>query len=823
MHTTHSGLGIAGFVRLACLLAGTAAGLASCGDSEATDPATDVVQDTADGTVASRAGLCNPCNANADCQGPTSGEARCVDHGDLGAFCGAACSTDTDCTDGYVCADSKDVTGAAVKQCVVKAGGECACSAEAMANEWATTCFVSSAAAVGKCTGTRACLASGKPGAPSGGGLAACSAPAPSAEICDGKDNDCNGKTDDAVCDDGSACTDDLCKPTGECTFTPRTGACDADGSACTANDTCVEGKCKAGPVLVCDDGNPCTDDVCDLAIGCTVTDNVAPCDADGDGCTVGDVCQGGTCQAGALKACESGESCITGSCDKATGNCKFVLRPDGYACDDGSPCTADDSCAATDTVTSVCNGINVSCDDLNTCTSDSCDPASGCKHANIDGTVCSDGNGCTDSETCKGGVCLGLAIDVTTTCDDQDPCTADSCLPAQGCVHDKAGASGVACNDGNPCTEGDLCSQGECVSGQNNCKCVTDVDCVAQEDGNPCNGTLFCDKNEPAQSVCNVDKATVVVCDVSLNTQCQSVACSAVTGLCVVAQQPAGLGCDADGSLCTVGDKCQDGACTPGSVQVCDDVNPCTDDSCDPKAGCEYVASTSPCDADGNACTVADVCSNGTCLVGKAKVCDDGETCTKDSCDSSNAACVFVPIPKSCDDANACTKGDACGVETASGLYTCVGGAAVSCDDGNPCTIDSCDAVKGCSNAVDTTVKTACYTGDPKTRGKGKCKDGIQKCQDDGKLTACLGAVVPALTELCNGIDDTCEGITDENCSPGAFTGDFGVADFIAKGPTYGTASFAGGSFVVGDATGLETYTATYGWYLWLKAFVGL
>ena len=37
---------------------------------------------------------------------------------------------------------------------------------------------------------------------------------------------------------------------------------CD-DGDTCTLGDTCSEGACLAGPKLNCDDGNPCTEDVC--------------------------------------------------------------------------------------------------------------------------------------------------------------------------------------------------------------------------------------------------------------------------------------------------------------------------------------------------------------------------------------------------------------------------------------------------------------------------------------------------------------------------------------------------------------------------------
>jgi hypothetical protein len=49
--------------------------------------------------------------------------------------------------------------------------------------------------------------------------------------------------------------------------------------------------------------------------------------------------------------------------------------------------------------------------------------------------------------------------------CDDSNPCTADACQPARGCVH-TAAADGPAsgCDDGDDCTD-DVCAAGGCVS----------------------------------------------------------------------------------------------------------------------------------------------------------------------------------------------------------------------------------------------------------------------------------------------------------------------------------------------------------------------
>ena len=67
---------------------------------------------------------------------------------------------------------------------------------------------------------------------------------------------------------------------------------------------------------------------ICVLLIGCVNVANVAPCDADGDACTVGDVCKDKVCLAGSKKPCDDGELCTADSCDKASGNCVFDGAP---------------------------------------------------------------------------------------------------------------------------------------------------------------------------------------------------------------------------------------------------------------------------------------------------------------------------------------------------------------------------------------------------------------------------------------------------------------------------------------------------------------
>jgi len=72
---------------------------------------------------------------------------------------------------------------------------------------------------------------------------------------------------DGSLCDDGNPCTEDLCTPPGNCEYLPVENTCD-DGNDCTENDDCAEGEC-VGDWLDCDDDNPCTNEACVPGSGC--------------------------------------------------------------------------------------------------------------------------------------------------------------------------------------------------------------------------------------------------------------------------------------------------------------------------------------------------------------------------------------------------------------------------------------------------------------------------------------------------------------------------------------------------------------------------
>lgn len=58
------------------------------------------------------------------------------------------------------------------------------------------------------------------------------------------------------------------------------------------------------------------------------------------------------------------------------------------------------------------------------------------------------------------------------------------------------------------------------------------------------------------------------------------------------------------------------------------------------------------------------------------------------------------------------------------------------------------------------------CYLGPPATRRVGACRDGVQRCTEQGEFDSwglCMGDVVPTREVADNTIDDDCDGTTDE------------------------------------------------------------
>ena len=458
------------------------------------------------------------------------------------------------------------------------------------------------------------------------------------------------------------------------------------------------------------------------------------------------------------------------------------TLTNDVGTCGGKRICTEDglSDCDAATPAEEICNGLDDDCDDEvdepvfldgewqdlchddNECTKDLCMGADGCAHEVLVGVECKDGNPCTVADHCTDGICGGSPV----VCDDENPCTDDSCDEAGGCVFSNNTAD---CDDEDPCTVGDDCQGGLCAGVAIDCDCAVDADCAGLEDGNVCNGTLVCD-TALLPHRCVVDVGTIIACPGPPGgpEPCLQAACDPGTGDCSLVAANEGMACD-DGDACSFGGACEDGACGAGTLLACNDGNPCTDDSCDPDAGCDFAPNAAACD-DGNACTDGDHCSGGLCLSDTAIDCDDGNPCTKDSC-APGAGCVSVISAGPCDDGNSCTINDAC-VNGA-----CQAGPLVTCADDNLCTTDSCDPLLGCLHLLNDaqcddgdicTLDDHCHLGECISGGALTCDDG-NVCTDDSCQAASGCVFVPNANPCDDG--NACTG--GDTCSQGWCLGD--------------------------------------------------
>jgi MYXO-CTERM domain-containing protein len=240
----------------------------------------------------------------------------------------------------------------------------------------------------------------------------------PTVEICDGKDNDCDGVTDTAAkCPSGFGCRDGQCSlqcsggefpcpagykcvndfcipqrcagktcPSGQ-KCDEATGSCVelCAGISCNAPKTCVEGRCIDcnDPSLACTGGKLCLAGVC----------KNDPCQ--GVTCPDGAYCSDGACKDLCVPGkCPDGQRCAGGQC--FPDNCTTTVCPLGQFCNQSTSACETDHC-----LTTPCGAGLICVSQTNTCTPDPCRTIqcpSDCWHCG----VTSDGKGsCFLNDNC--------------------------------------------------------------------------------------------------------------------------------------------------------------------------------------------------------------------------------------------------------------------------------------------------------------------------------------------------------------------------------------------------------------------------------------
>jgi hypothetical protein len=609
-------------------------------------------------------------------------------------------------------------------------------------------------------------------------------------EICDSLDNDCNGKVDDADFTSGRSC--------GNCATNCYATLlnCEVTAIGCTPPPqnlgtdpgTCVCGKCTPDYYDL-DKNGTCEYYCVQIAPDDTTCDNI---DDDCDGVKDEDVdlCTSTTNCGQCGSKCFAGHStsiCVhtgAGACD--TSNTQCEIKPGGCDCNGPGDCwwDLDNSyatgceykCDLTSGGVEICDGLDNDCDGK----IDNADDLSGDTSLN---QVCHGGvNGeCATAAhagitACVGAqvVCTGASVLVPNQqlekCDGKD----DDC---DGAVDDSPTDTGGACGSNNvfPCSLGTFQCQGGALV------CVGAINpgvetCNGQDDN--CDGTIDKTGNmAPADSVgaCNVPKAP-----------------------------PPGAT-----SPCVAGAK----ACVGGTIQCVGGAGPiAAQDSCKVDANCDGVLTNQPdlmtdvhnCGACGNDCLAGAVHASWSCVAGACAFqgCQTGfhdlsvpadkkceyactyvsaqEACngTDDNCNGQVDESVTAPTPSQICGVSPSATAAECTGASAGGMIgvACVGGAWKCTFPAGVCSPTCAGATEVC-DALDNNCNGVVNENTPNYQKPCASDDGLPAPGDGACRTtgtyACTGAnsvacsavkdTTKAGAELCDGLDNDCDGVVDE------------------------------------------------------------
>jgi len=435
-------------------------------------------------------------------------------------------------------------------------------------------------------------------------------------------------------CNDDNVCTDDACDENlDRCVHTNNNEPCD-DGLFCNGTDTCSGGSCSvhsgnpcppSAPYCIeatdqcvsvacfndsdCDDGNPCTDDICqnpgtDSANCINTNDDSNSCN-DGKWCTINDRCSSGSC-IGDPRNCNDGNECTDDICNENLDRCDHPYN--NNSCNDGLWCTINDRCQ-----NGACTGEQRDCSDSYSCTIDTCNESlDRCEHSPPSGGCMPGQNrNCGDcgTQTCTSSCTWGSCTCSTQT--QSQPCgncgsgqKTRTCSQSTGCVWSSwSSCSGPGCG-----TQTEQRSCGDCGTQtrtcQSNCTWGSWSSCSCSYQSRSCGncGTQYCSQStgcnwSPCQGEgpCSPGKRDTQNCgDCGTRTRtCQSdcnwgswSSCS-----CSTQTDTQGCGCDNVGSQsrsCSLSTSCYWGSWSSCSCDDCTEFEAWGDWCCYSISDCE-------------------------------------------------------------------------------------------------------------------------------------------------------------------------------------------------------------------------------------------